>query len=59
MRSPEEPAHTFDTTDGCIGLATDAKMEVISNWVRSARARIIEDDCVDATPECDFRSSYV
>jgi murein L,D-transpeptidase YafK len=34
--------NTFDTSDGCVGLAKDEEMERIAQWVRSARARTIE-----------------
>lgn len=34
--------NTFDSSDGCVGLATDAEMERIAKWVRSAAARTIE-----------------
>lgn len=30
--------NTFDTTDGCVGLATDEQMAEIAAWVRRARA---------------------
>lgn len=33
--------NAFDTTDGCIGIATDAEMARIAAWVRRARARQI------------------
>jgi hypothetical protein len=31
----------LDTSDGCIGLATDDEMSTLSEWVRSRRARTI------------------
>jgi murein L,D-transpeptidase YafK len=31
----------FDTSDGCIGLATDDEMSALSEWVRSRRVRTI------------------
>jgi L,D-peptidoglycan transpeptidase YkuD (ErfK/YbiS/YcfS/YnhG family) len=31
----------FDTTDGCVGLATDAEMKRLSDWVTSSGARRI------------------
>jgi len=34
--------NTFDSSDGCVGVATDAEIERIADWVRSASARRIE-----------------
>ena len=34
--------NTFDSSDGCVGLASDAEMTAISGWVTSAGARVIE-----------------
>jgi murein L,D-transpeptidase YafK len=34
--------NTFDSSEGCVGLATDAEMERIAKWVRAASARTIE-----------------
>jgi murein L,D-transpeptidase YafK len=34
--------NTFDSSDGCVGVATDAEIERISNWVRTASAKTIE-----------------
>jgi murein L,D-transpeptidase YafK len=34
--------NTFDTSDGCVGLAKDEEMERIEKWVRSAKAQTIE-----------------
>lgn len=34
--------NTFDTSDGCVGLAKDEEMERIAKWVRSAKVRTIE-----------------
>jgi hypothetical protein len=34
--------NTFDTSDGCVGLAKDEEMERIAKWVRSAKATTIE-----------------
>ncbi len=34
--------NTFDTTDGCVGLATDEDMDRVVSWVRRARPRTIE-----------------
>ncbi len=33
--------NTFDTTDGCIGLATDGEMQTVANWVREHRVKEI------------------
>ena len=33
--------NTFDTTDGCIGVATDSEMRRVSRWARDHRAREI------------------
>jgi murein L,D-transpeptidase YafK len=33
--------NVFDTTDGCIGLASDEEMTQIAAWLRAARARRI------------------
>lgn len=30
-------ANTFDTTDGCVGLATDAEMASISAWIKRTK----------------------
>ena len=34
--------NTFDTSDGCVGLAKDEEMAEIAQWVRTAKARSIE-----------------
>ena len=34
--------NTFDTTSGCVGIATDGEMNKIAAWVKSASARTIE-----------------
>lgn len=34
--------NTFDSSDGCVGVATDAEIERISGWVRTTSAKIIE-----------------
>jgi hypothetical protein len=34
--------NTFDSSDGCVGLATDAEIERIAAWVKAADARAIE-----------------
>jgi murein L,D-transpeptidase YafK len=34
--------NTFDSSDGCVGVATDAEMDRITQWVRTAQARTIE-----------------
>jgi murein L,D-transpeptidase YafK len=34
--------NTFDTSDGCVGLAKDEEMERIAKWVRTAKVRSIE-----------------
>jgi murein L,D-transpeptidase YafK len=34
--------NTFDTSDGCVGLAKDEEMERISKWLRRTKARTIE-----------------
>jgi murein L,D-transpeptidase YafK len=31
----------FDTSDGCIGIATDDEMSILAKWVRSERPRTI------------------
>ena len=31
----------FDTSDGCIGIATDDEMSILARWVRSERPRTI------------------
>jgi len=31
----------FDTSDGCVGLATDDEMKVLADWVRARRPRTI------------------
>jgi murein L,D-transpeptidase YafK len=33
--------NTFDTTDGCVGLASDSEMREITEWVRAHGARTI------------------
>jgi hypothetical protein len=30
--------NTFDSTDGCVGIATDEQMESIAAWVRRLKA---------------------
>jgi hypothetical protein len=35
-------ANLFDTTDGCVGLASDAEMREIAAWVKARRVRRIE-----------------
>ena len=34
--------NTFDSSDGCVGVATDGEIERISNWVRTASVKKIE-----------------
>ena len=34
--------NTFDSSDGCVGVARDAEIEKIATWVRTASARTIE-----------------
>jgi murein L,D-transpeptidase YafK len=34
--------NTFDSSDGCVGVATDGEIERISKWVRTASAKRIE-----------------
>jgi hypothetical protein len=34
--------NSFDSSNGCVGLATDGEMATIAAWVRSAQARTIE-----------------
>lgn len=34
--------NTFDSTSGCVGLASDAEMQKIAAWVRASSARTIE-----------------
>lgn len=34
--------NTFDTTSGCVGIATDDEMAKIAAWVKTAGARTIE-----------------
>jgi hypothetical protein len=34
--------NSFDSSNGCVGLATDGEMATITAWVRSARAQTIE-----------------
>jgi hypothetical protein len=34
--------NTFDSSDGCVGLARDAEMQRIAEWVRSSAVRRIE-----------------
>lgn len=34
--------NTFDSSDGCVGLATDAEIERIAAWVKTAGSRTIE-----------------
>jgi L,D-transpeptidase catalytic domain len=34
--------NTFDSSDGCVGVARDAEIEAIADWVRTASARTIE-----------------
>jgi murein L,D-transpeptidase YafK len=33
--------NTFDLTDGCVGIATDAEMERVAAWVRERHAKEI------------------
>jgi murein L,D-transpeptidase YafK len=33
--------NTFDTTDGCVGLAKDDEMDVIASWIRRRHAGTI------------------
>ncbi len=40
----------LDTTDGCIGVATDPEMAVIADWVRQKRAATIEIELQRAVP---------
>ena len=34
--------NTFDSSDGCVGVALDSEMEIIAAWVREAPAALIE-----------------
>jgi hypothetical protein len=34
--------NSFDSSNGCVGLATDGEMATIADWVRSAHAATIE-----------------
>jgi len=34
--------NTFDSSDGCVGVAHDAEIETIASWVRAASAQTIE-----------------
>jgi murein L,D-transpeptidase YafK len=34
--------NSFDTSDGCVGLAKDEEMDSIAQWIRSTKARTIE-----------------
>jgi len=34
--------NTFDSSDGCVGLASDAEIERIARWIRQAAAHTIE-----------------
>jgi murein L,D-transpeptidase YafK len=34
--------NSFDTSDGCVGLAKDDEMETIARWIRKASAHTIE-----------------
>jgi len=34
--------NTFDSTNGCVGLAKDEEMKRIAKWVRTTKARTIE-----------------
>jgi murein L,D-transpeptidase YafK len=34
--------NTFDSSDGCVGVARDAEIEEIASWVRAASVRTIE-----------------
>ncbi len=34
--------NSFDSSSGCVGLATDAEMEAIVTWIKAAHARTIE-----------------
>jgi murein L,D-transpeptidase YafK len=34
--------NTFDSSDGCVGLARDSDIQKIGDWVRSASVRTIE-----------------
>jgi len=34
--------NSFDSSNGCVGLATDGEMAAIASWVRSAHAATIE-----------------
>lgn len=34
--------NTFDSSSGCVGLATDEDMARIATWVKTARAHVIE-----------------
>jgi hypothetical protein len=46
--------NTFDTTDGCVGLASDGEMAEIARWVRRTRANWIvlhEQSAADAPGE--------
>jgi murein L,D-transpeptidase YafK len=34
--------NTFDSSDGCVGVATDAEIERIANWVKTSSVKTIE-----------------
>ena len=34
--------NTFDSSDGCVGVARDAEIDDIASWVRAASVRTIE-----------------
>jgi L,D-peptidoglycan transpeptidase YkuD (ErfK/YbiS/YcfS/YnhG family) len=34
--------NTFDSSDGCVGVARDSEIETIASWVRTAPVRTIE-----------------
>jgi L,D-peptidoglycan transpeptidase YkuD (ErfK/YbiS/YcfS/YnhG family) len=34
--------NTFDSSDGCVGIARDSEIETIASWVRAASVSIIE-----------------
>jgi len=42
--------NTFDTTDGCVGLATDEEMQHVASWIRRTRAATIVLDAATVAP---------
>jgi hypothetical protein len=41
MRRVGPIANLFDTTDGCVGVATDAELDRFAGWTRRERPREI------------------